>query len=279
MAQSAAAEEARLIREEGACAPFDLLSEAECAEVVAEAKRVLPDCHWKKSLHEKGAKCREIACDERITRLVRQALGTEDILAWGTYLVEKAAGQNHRWHADVEATRWETINAWIPLSNVGKESYMSYIPQSHRFPSQCQDVVPRGLWECDDEATLAYARDNYDTNSCIERWQDMSVGQCVLKNANCWHATMNESAEPRGALLVQYCSAEHAPVSRLFLTPATGSETKEEQMSKAQVEQKAKGEPHKRSGSQTEVLWDENKCIPCLLLPGSRALNPKTWCV
>ena len=97
--EAAAAEE---VRAEGACAPFEILSEAECAEVVAEAKRVLPECHWKKSLHEKGEKCRAIAADEHITGIVKKALGTDDIIVWGTYLVEKAAGQNHRWHADCE---------------------------------------------------------------------------------------------------------------------------------------------------------------------------------
>ena len=267
------------MRDEGACAPFDLLSVSECAEVVEEAKRVLPECHWKKSLHEKGAKCRSIAVDERITSIVKKALGTDDVIVWGTYLVEKAAGQNHRWHADVEATRWETINAWIPLDNIGQDSYMSYIPRSHRYPAQCQDVVPRGLWDCDDDAALAYARENYDTTASIERWQGMTVGQVVLKNANCWHATVNTSPKPRGALLIQYCSAEHAPVSRLFVTPAMGSESREEQVNKAQKDEKANVAPHQRVGNQTEVLWDENSCIPCLLLPESRALNPKTWVV
>jgi ectoine hydroxylase-related dioxygenase (phytanoyl-CoA dioxygenase family) len=190
---------------EGACAPFDLLSEHECAEVVAEAKRVLPECHWKKSLHEKGERCRAIAADERITSIVKKALGTEDVIVWGTYLVEKAAGQNHRWHADCESQRWETINAWIPLTNVGKESYMSYIPRSHKYPMQCQDVVPRGLWECDDAGALAFAKENYDENATIERWKDMRVGQVAIKNANCWHATINATAQPREALLVQYC--------------------------------------------------------------------------
>ena len=79
-------EAAKAVREEGACEVFDLLSAAECAEVVAEARDVVKACHWKKSLHEKGAKCRAIACDERICGIVRRALGTEDILVWGTYL-------------------------------------------------------------------------------------------------------------------------------------------------------------------------------------------------
>ena len=143
---------------------------------------------------------------------------------------------------------------------------------------QCQNVVPRGLWECDDDAALAFARDNYDTNASIERWQGMSPGQVVLKNANCWHSTVNTSEKSRAVLLVQYCSAEHAPVARLFVTPAKESETKEEQVLTAQKEEN-KAAPHTRAGTQTQVLWDENSPIPCLLLPGSRALNPKTWLV
>lgn len=155
------------------------------------------------------------------------------------------------------------------LTNVGEESYMSYIPRSHKYPMQCQDVVPRGLWECDDAGALAFAKENYDENATIERWKDMKVGQVAIKNANCWHATINTTAQPRQALLVQYCSAEHAPVSRLFVKPDAKKES-------VDADKKPADNAAVRGGTETEVLWDETGFIPCMLLPGSSRRNPNT---
>ena len=100
---------------------------------------------------------------------------------------------------------------------------MSYIPRSHKYPMQCQDVVPRGLWECDDAAALAFAQENYDQDATIERWTDMKVGQVAIKNANCWHATINTTPQPRQALLVQYCRYARRNLFRVGLTPRTGA--------------------------------------------------------
>ncbi len=203
-----------MLLEEGYLPPRSLLSEEEAREILhhaidarsrenlasrsqfkstlsARLRRVLqlkqsrrrlkaPTSYYK-SLHYFSSEIRSLARHPEILKILRKILGNEIIL-WGSCLVEKVPKQNHRWHRDVEHLRWPGLSVWIALENVNEMSFLRIARRSHQ-EQQLNNFEPI------DE-------------SCVEIHP--AVGDFVVFDGKTLHASINESTKPRMALLLQY---------------------------------------------------------------------------
>jgi hypothetical protein len=151
----------------------------------------------------------EVAKQPALIALLKPLLG-EDIVLWGATVVERAPGQTHIWHSDIEtsAPNGRFVSIWIGLENTFRDSVLQLISRSHRFdrPIQ-QEVYERGLRRGDatDEMVVTWARE-YDT--LLDFVQPYMIdGQVLLFDGRLWHGSRNAGERPRAALLLQYAAA------------------------------------------------------------------------
>ena len=183
----------------GFVGPFDLDRAIDCKTVEADARRLRFIGEWYKGAHIFKGAAFKASTDTAIVTRLQSALG-EDLLMWSSELMLKPPGQPHRWHSDIEAVSWNTLNIWMALRNVTEESTLRIVPGSHLW-----DVMPQNLPDLDvqsEAAVLAAAR-RYDAEAVIQRIP-MKAGQFAIFDGRAWHGTENPTGKIRSALLCQY---------------------------------------------------------------------------
>ena len=210
------------ILDRGFTEPFRMRSEEACDDIIADANATEHRVSWYKALHEFDSACTRAATDTALVDRVTGLLG-DDVLLWSTQMMRKRAGESHRWHADIEAYEWSTVNGWMGLRNTNEDACLLVIPGSHLYGRMPQDHVPEGVDLFDDDAVLAAAR-QHDPGAAIVPLV-ARPGEMVLFDGRMWHGSVNRTSSARFALLTQYspCSANvRIPVS--YVRPARWSE-------------------------------------------------------
>lgn len=191
--------ELETLRTTGFVGPFDLDRAVDCGKVEADARRLRFIGEWYKGAHVFKGPAFKASTDPAILSRLQSALG-EDLLMWSSELMLKPPGQPHRWHSDIEAVSWNTLNIWMALRNVTDESTLRLVPGSHLW-----DVMPQNLPDLDvqSEAAVLEAARRYDPKAVIARIP-MKVGQFAIFDGRAWHGTENPTGQVRTALLCQY---------------------------------------------------------------------------
>ena len=196
---------------EGFIGPLNLFSPAQCKLILQHhrlGKRRVPR-KWPKGLATKDRFFYDLATYPPLVALLKPLLG-EDMILWGASIVERAPGQTHIWHTDIESSdpHGGFASVWVGLENTSRDSALQLISRSQGFgkPIQ-QEVHERGInrGEATDAMITAWARD-YDPLSTFVQ-PDMHDGQALLLDGRLWHASHNSGTIRRSALLLQYAVA------------------------------------------------------------------------
>lgn len=196
---------------EGFIGPLDLFTPAQCELILKHhrlgGRRV--SRKWPKGRAAKDRFFYDLATHPRLVKLLEPLLG-EDIILWGASIVERAPGQTHIWHTDIESSAPDGrfISVWVGLENTSRESALQLISRSQGFgkPIQ-QEVHERGVRRggATDETVAAWARE-YDPLATFVQ-PEMHDGQALLLDGRLWHASHNSGSGHRAALLLQYAAA------------------------------------------------------------------------
>ena len=196
---------------EGFVGPLDLFTPAQCELILKHhrlGKRRVPR-KWPKGRAAKDRFVYDLATHPRLVKLLKPLLG-EDIILWGSSIVERGPGQTHIWHTDIESSAPDGrfISVWIGLENTSRNSALQLISRSQGFgkPIQ-QEVHERGLRRGDatDETVAAWAREHDPLATFVQ--PEMHDGQALLLDGRLWHASHNSGSGHRAALLLQYAAA------------------------------------------------------------------------
>jgi hypothetical protein len=183
--------------------PSSLLSPAQLKQTLyARVKyptRLLP---WLKGRHAIDRTTAEIAHHPELLKILREILG-EDILLWGSQIIEQKPGKRFHWHVDQEHKVWKGVSVWIGLKNVQPFKSVSIVSGSHLFNSDPADC----LSDKGDAQQLQFVISSQDGDSKIV---DLNIkdGEFFIFHGKTWHATRNETNSSRYALLLQYCTPD-----------------------------------------------------------------------
>lgn len=183
--------------------PTPLLSPAQLNQTLsAQTKfpsRLLP---WLKGRHAVDKTTAEIAKHPELLKILREVLG-EDILLWGSQIIEQKPGKRFSWHIDQEHKVWKGVSVWIALKNVEPLKSVSVVSGSHLFDADPADC----LLDQSDSQQLQQVISKQYTNSQIV---DLKIkdGEFFIFHGKTWHATRNETDSSRYALLLQYCAPD-----------------------------------------------------------------------
>ena len=172
-----------------------------------DARRIAPEVSWFKGLHEIDSSCSSVARSPVLLAVVQELLG-DDVLLWSSRVIEQEPGVRHRWHADFEALTWPTVDVWIGLRHVGRNSYLSVFDGSHQWGLHPQWVSAE-LDLTDDESVAREASRLDPTTS--RRDFPMEVGEAFVFDGRIWHASQTLGPHCRSALLLQYAPASAEP--------------------------------------------------------------------
>ena len=116
--------EAAAFHRDGFIAPVDLLTPAQC-ELILKHYRLDPRRDQRRGRKALGATDRlfnDIATRPALLQLLKTILG-DDIILWGTRVINQEPGGVHEWHTDIEsaAPDGRFISVWIGLENTCKK--------------------------------------------------------------------------------------------------------------------------------------------------------------
>jgi len=201
--------ELQSLQKDGFVGPFDLDGVIDCGKVESDSRRLRFIGEWYKGAHVFKGAAFDASTDDAIISRLKSALG-DDLLMWSSELMLKPPSQPHRWHSDIEAVSWNTLNIWMALRNVTNESTLRLVPGSHLW-----GVMPQNLSDIDvqNEASVLAAAKRFDPKAVITRIP-MKEGQFAIFDGRAWHGTENPTPNVRTALLCQY-----SPPSELVRRP------------------------------------------------------------
>ncbi|MEX2127600.1 MAG: cupin domain-containing protein [Xanthobacteraceae bacterium] len=169
-----------------------------------------PPTDWRKAWAAVDRLFFDLATRPLLLSLLREALGN-DIILWGTGVVERPPGRVHEWHTDIESSVGDKfVSVWVGLQNTSRVSALKLIAGSHKFSKPIQQAAfdrgaKRGTFA--DEDVLAWARE-YDPSARFVQ-PETADGEAILFDGRLWHASKNTRANgTRLALLLQYAAAD-----------------------------------------------------------------------
>jgi hypothetical protein len=203
-------------RRDGYCPPFRLLSTAQCEQILRHLRYGHPPApmRWFKGRAATDRVFYDVATHPVLLELLRSVLGPDFVL-WGASVVQRAPGQTHWWHVDMESAAADKCFAsvWIGLENTSAESALLCISRSHVLPKSVdQTRYERGLKrdQVSDETVLGWARE-YDPLAALVH-PDVADGDAIIFDGRLWHGSHNlRQTGARVTLLLQYAAAD-APV-------------------------------------------------------------------
>ncbi|MEZ5786286.1 MAG: cupin domain-containing protein [Xanthobacteraceae bacterium] len=200
-----------LFRQRGHLGPVPVFSSAQCRLIMTYLRSRDPA---QVPVWEKGSAAAErfmfnLATRPRLLAVLKKLLG-EDVILWGASVVERAPGQVHPWHTDIESAgpTGRFVSVWIGLENICASASLKFASRSHLAgrPFQLEaheHGVRRGM------VTDGEVRDwalKHDADAAILQ-PEISVGEAIFFDGRLWHASENGSGTGRTALLLQYASA------------------------------------------------------------------------
>jgi len=198
----------------GLMGPLDLFSQEQATHLLRAIQREIEiprsqKQFWYKSLHQISETVMSLARENAVLATVKEHLG-DNILLWGSQLIQQGEGIGHRWHRDVEHEKWPGLTIWIALNNFSTKTTISFITKSHLINVSPQHFLNEGLNLNDSQEVLKTAR-KID-GKCELITFVLKEGQFMLWDGPMWHATANYSADVRSALILQLCSSSAVPL-------------------------------------------------------------------
>ena len=198
-------------RERGYLEPVDILTPSQCGafhEAALAARRRQPPPDWPKGLAASAGVFHEMAMHPEIVRRVSVLLG-DDVMVWGATIMTRKPGGSHPWHCDMESVSsgGSTVSVWLGLSGASADSSLHLVSHSHRLGVTVQqERYQRGFRRRDatTEDILQWAGALDDRCELVV--PDLRDGQAIFFDGNLWHASRNDAAETRSALLLQYAT-------------------------------------------------------------------------
>ena len=197
--------------EEGFAGPVQLFSREDCREAVRRKYNTTSRPAWAKAIALSNSYFYQLATRADILVFLRELLG-EDILLWGSRLVQKEPGVEHPWHSDMECCceSGQTLTLWAGLDKTNQNSSLHVVTFSHNFRESLQEVAYRSSkkrTEVTTDDVLRWARER-DPRSRLIKF-DVRDGDAVFLNGKLWHYSRNTSADgTRTALLFQYSTPD-----------------------------------------------------------------------
>lgn len=198
-------------RQNGYLGPVPVFSSAQCRLIMTylHSREQTQVPVWEKGSATAERFMFNLATRPRLRAILTRLLG-EDVILWGASVVERAPGQEHPWHTDIESSgpTGRFVSVWIGLENVGARASLKLATRSHLAgrPFQLEaheHGVHRGM--ATDEEVRNWAL-KYDGGAAILQ-PDLAVGDAIFFDGGLWHASDNVSGAARTALLLQYASA------------------------------------------------------------------------
>lgn len=200
-------------RVQGYVGPIDVLTSSQCATLARyfdQQPRAKPE-RWVKGLAASDRLVYEIATQPALLTPVVGLLGP-DVILWGASIVDRAPGEHHPWHTDIETSAPDvrTVTAWIGLENTCAESCVNLIPGSHLYGVTLQEAaLARGIPRDARTAATALECARERAPGAGLHVPDAGDGQAILFDGRIWHGTLNgRPSGRRRALLLQYASAD-----------------------------------------------------------------------
>jgi hypothetical protein len=194
--------------EQGYFGPTRVLTAEQCRQFLQAADDPCraPPLDWAKGHAASSRAFYEIAALPAIVEVVAGLLGDEALL-WGASIVDRAPGEAHPWHCDIESSHPTdgTVSVWIGLQQTSPQTTLHIVPGSHRFGVTVQELQFRhGLTRADTttDDVVRWAR-HWDLDAGALPL-DMTDGEAVFFDGRLWHASHNASGATRRALLLQY---------------------------------------------------------------------------
>jgi hypothetical protein len=196
-------QELQQFNEQGYIGPFNLFHPAQTEIVLNNCGKypnlLLPSL---KSRHTVVREMAKTAMHPRIIEKVVSILG-QDVLLWGSIIINQKAIGKHPIHVDAEHVAWEGITVWLGMKNVISGASFSIIPGSHLFDISPQELKEKqGLDTKDDTAVLEAAKKINPDSKLL--YLDITDGQFVIFSGKLWHGTKNTTATPRSSFIFQY---------------------------------------------------------------------------
>lgn len=198
---------------EGWAGPLPVFSPLQCAVIsrYLEHTRHRPEpLDWEKGYGATDRLLCELALTPALVAAVTSLLGP-DVVLWGVCIVDKAPGEAHPWHTDIETSAPEpgTVTAWVGIENTCADSALNLIRGSHRIGASLQQVSGRhgiAREQRTAEAALALARGLQPDAELLQ--PELADGEALLFDGRMWHGSLNtRRAGRRRALLFQYAVA------------------------------------------------------------------------
>jgi len=180
---------------------------------------------WFKSLHAYSQLLTRVASHPVIAECIYNTFGSEAWL-WGVQNICQKPQVRHRWHVDVEAYHWRSVNIWLGVVNTSCKSGLKVIPGTHRtrIKPQDRDRFPGLDLESDSEVARVAAQ--HGASGQVQRL-DVRPGEVVAFDGRLWHSSANDTDQERRAVLMQYSpdkAAIRIPTS--FSDPVTWHDLK-----------------------------------------------------
>jgi len=169
--------------------------------------------YWYKSTQFLIPEIAKLALMPHFVNRMQSILG-QDLQLWGAHIMTKQS-ISHRWHVDVEHSRWKGATAWLGINNIGPDNTIKVVPGSHLYDFSPQEL--RDQTGCDlhnDESMLTALRQFYPKTEIVK--MELSPGSFIIFAGSAWHASHDVSDKLRSAIILQYC-----PPSERVLVPCS----------------------------------------------------------
>ncbi len=200
-------------RARGWMGPVRLLTGGETRAITAHLRgsQRPPGMDWSKGLAATDSVIFDLAADARIRSLLVPLIG-DSFFIWGAMFVERAPGESHPWHTDIEtaASDGRAASVWIALENASRDSTLGFICGSHLYGKSLQQVASeRGLdrHRRTAEASLELAQ-SLAGDATLAR-PEVTDGDALVFDGRVWHGSLNSrQSGVRRALVLQYATPD-----------------------------------------------------------------------
>ena len=153
--------------------------------------------HWFKSVHCVIPEFKSLLSHPFILEKIKQILGP-NILLWGSSVTIRRPGQSHRWHVDIEHTKWKGVTLFIGLAGASPKNSLNLISCSHTLRTVPQTANVKNSHEL-----LALAKTIEQKCELIN--SETSEGEFMIFDGYLWHGSNNFSNNVRYSIIAQYC--------------------------------------------------------------------------
>jgi len=135
------------------------------------------------------------------------ALVSNNILLWGSQIIEQQPGKKKRFHVDAEYAAINGLAIWLAVKNVVPQNTFYLITKSHLIDKSPQELQKlQGISLQDADEVLAAAKQFNPECELIK--VDIQDGQFLIFDGKLWHGAANNTNEARLAMNFRYTTPD-----------------------------------------------------------------------